>query len=95
MHLRDQPEGSINGGTTQTTTLAVEEVTAVYNTLGANLLEIEIGNEPDLYTDSIGNTFTWTEYKNAWEPYALAINNALPNVKLSGPTLASTGDIAG
>lgn len=85
----------IDGQTAQTTALAVAEVTAVYNALGSKLRQIEIGNEPDLYTHSDGSAFTWTQYKGYWETYASAINSALPSVELSGPTLGVDTNIQG
>jgi glycosyl hydrolase family 79 len=77
-----------------TPALAAAEITYAQQSLGSSLTGIEIGNEPDLYG---GNYFpspwTYAEYLALWQSFANTILQAVPNAPLTGPTIASPGNI--
>jgi len=69
---------------------AAAEVAYVANALGSNLLAIEIGNEPDDYTDSTDMTagypaWTYSEYLAEFKSFASAILATTPSAPLAGP----------
>jgi len=87
-------KGFLASPPTQTVANAVAEATYAASVLGANLLEFEIGNEPDLYTTTLGANYTYAQFAAIWEPVATAIHAALPTIPISGPAIASTGNIS-
>ena len=87
-------KGFLASPPTQTVANAVAEATYAASVLGANLLAFEIGNEPDLYTTSTGAALNYSQFVALWEPVATAIQAALPTIPLSGPAIASTGNIS-
>jgi hypothetical protein len=64
----------------------------VAKALGASLVGIEIGNEPDLYDHTGGNyptgTFTVQVYEALWRKFRDAIVAARPDVVVTGPATA-------
>ena len=74
---------------TQTIENAVAEAIYVSNSLGEALQAFEIGNEPDLYA-GVG----YAHYESLWDSVAAAIIAAIPGAFMSGPAIASTGNIA-
>ena len=68
--------------------LASEEVAYAASVLGANLLGIEIGNEPDEYGVA-GNFFAgnwnYLDYLARWEMFRAAIDQTAPGVSITGP----------
>jgi hypothetical protein len=73
---------------------AVQEALAVVETMGARLLALEVGNEPDLFV-AAGHRKAPYDY-SAWyaeyRRYKTAIRAALPNAPFAGPDLAGATD---
>ncbi len=82
---------------TSTPALAAEEVGYVAAALGANLLGIELGNEPDEYGVP-GNYFAgnWTlqNFLDRWHSFHTAIVNAAPGVPITGPAAGGGNHIS-
>jgi hypothetical protein len=72
-----------------TPAVAAAEVAYAAKALGANLLGIEIGNEPDLYAGHyFPSTWTFADYLALWQSFAAAIVGQTPGVPLTGPVTA-------
>jgi len=81
----------------QTVADAVNEAQYVSGSLGASLLGLEIGNEPEQYTRQVntatgymanlpnGANYSVTDYEASWEPFYAGIHAALPTVPIVGP----------
>ena len=82
---------------TSTPALAAEEVSVAVSVLGASLLGIEIGNEPDEYGVS-GNYFAgdWTlqDFLDRWNAFRSAILQATPHVSITGPAAGGGNNIS-
>jgi hypothetical protein len=82
---------------TSTPALAAEEVGFAVSALGANLLGIEIGNEPDEYGIA-GNFFAgnWTfqDFLDRWGLFRSAILQAAPHVPITGPATGGGNHIS-
>ncbi len=73
-----------------TASAAASEVAYAANALGANLLGIEIGNEPDLYAGKyFASSYSYADWFAGWQSFASAIRTASPGVPLTGPVVAS------
>jgi hypothetical protein len=72
-----------------TPSVAAAEVAYAAKALGANLLGIEIGNEPDLYAGHyFPSTWAFSDYLTLWQSFASAILAQTPGVPLTGPVTA-------
>lgn len=85
--------GSFTAATTPA--LAAAEVAYVAAQLGASLLGIEIGNEPDLYggTYFTGTTWNLGTFETLWEQFRAAIVVQIPGITVTGP--ADAGNESG
>jgi hypothetical protein len=73
---------------TSTPALAAEEVAVAVSALGANLLGIELGNEPDEYGvpgKFFAGNWTFPDFLDLWNSFRSAILQVAPNVPLTGP----------
>ena len=73
---------------------AVQEARAVIETMGASLLALEAGNEPDLFV-AAGHRkapYDYTAWHAEYRSYKTAIRAALPNAPFAGPDLAGATD---
>jgi hypothetical protein len=81
---------------TSTPALAAQEVAVAVSALGANLLGIELGNEPDEYATK-GTFFpaNWTflDFASLWSSFRSAIVQVAPNVPVTGPATAGGNHI--
>ena len=60
------------------------EAAYAVNALGARLLGLEIGNEPDLYHDYYRpSNYNYADFLAEWQPFAAAITNAVPGWALT------------
>lgn len=66
-------------------TRAADEAAHAQAALGSSLLAVEIGNEPDLYSQYSGNT---AKYVSDFESYVTAIEKAAPGVPIEGSDAA-------
>jgi hypothetical protein len=66
---------------------AADEAGYAASALGSQLAGFEIGNEPDLYASNglEPTTFTYADFRSAWESYAAAILAKAPGSALTGP----------
>jgi hypothetical protein len=82
---------------TSTPALAAEEVACAVSYLGANLLGVEIGNEPDEYGVA-GNFFagnwTYQDYLSRWQMFRTAVIQAAPGVPITGPACGGANHIS-
>ena len=68
--------------------LASQEVAYAAAVMGANLLGIEIGNEPDEYGvkgSIFAGDWTYLDYLARWESFRSAIDQEVPGVPITGP----------
>lgn len=73
---------------------AVQEARAVVGTMGASLLALEIGNEPDLFV-AAGHRkapYDYAAWHAEYRRYKTAIRAALPSAPFAGPDLAGATD---
>jgi hypothetical protein len=73
---------------TSTPALAAEEVAVAVSDLGANLIGIEIGNEPDEYAvtrNFLEGYWTFQDFLALWNSFRSAILQVNPNVSFAGP----------
>lgn len=72
-------------------TSAAAEASYVAGKMGSSLIGFEIGNEPDIYpTNGLRpSTYTYADYRQEWEPMALAVRAAVPGCVLIGPATGS------
>ena len=73
---------------TSTPALAAEEVAVAVSALGANLLGIELGNEPDEYGipgKFFAGNWTYPDFLDLWNSFRSAILQVAPNVPFTGP----------
>jgi hypothetical protein len=75
---------------TSTPAIAAAEAAYVVKALGSSLLAIEIGNEPDDYSDSTGvaagyPAWSFSQYLAAFKSFAAAILATTPSTPLAGP----------
>jgi len=69
---------------------AIQEARVVADTMGARLLALEVGNEPDLYV-AAGHRkapYDYAAWYAEYRRYKAAIRAVLPNVPFAGPDLA-------
>lgn len=66
---------------------AAEEASFVMKTIGSRLVDLEIGNEADLYSHD-GTRWTYDEYSQKWEQFEHAIRAVHPDAPLAGPGVA-------
>lgn len=72
-----------------TPAVAASEVAYAAKALGSNLLGIEIGNEPDLYSGHyFPSTWSFSDYLTLWQSFASAILAQTTGVPLTGPVTA-------
>jgi hypothetical protein len=64
---------------------AADEAAHAQAALGSSLLAVEIGNEPDLYSQYSGNT---AKYVSDFESYVSAVEQAAPGVPIEGSDAA-------
>lgn len=78
--------------------LAAEEVNYVSGALGASLVGIEIGNEPNAYANTYyqGTGWSVTAFQTVWQQFYSAIIGQTPDVPITGPadSSSSIGDWA-
>ncbi|HEY2794125.1 MAG TPA: hypothetical protein VGJ28_17300, partial [Micromonosporaceae bacterium] len=67
---------------------AADEAAHAVAALGTSLQAIEIGNEPDLYSQYSGNT---GQYLTDFQAYVSAITSAAPGVRIEGTDATSPG----
>jgi hypothetical protein len=82
---------------TSTPALAAEEVAVAVSSLGANLLGIELGNEPDEYGipgKFFAGNWTLADFLGLWNSFRSAILQVAPNVPLTGPATGGGNHIA-
>ena len=77
---------------------AAEEASYAAKSLGDRLLAFEIGNEPDLYRKKPDHPerprpadYSYENFHEEWKSFADAINKAVPNAALVGPSTAGEG----
>jgi hypothetical protein len=81
---------------TSSPSLAAEEVAYAVSVLGANLLGIEIGNEPDEYGipgNFFAGNWTFEDYLARWNMFRSAILQSAPHVPITGPATAGGNHI--
>lgn len=85
---------AVNMGT-NTPQLAAEEAAYAAGAFGADLLGLEIGNEPDVYHSNgvRPRGYSYAQFQSEWQDFATAIRARSPGVVLTGP--ASAFDING
>ena len=77
---------------------AADEVQTAQSALGPSLRQVEIGNEPDLYSyflsfvtvPIVGVPTTYPAYLTNWDAYRSAIEGADPGVSIAGPDFFTT-----
>jgi hypothetical protein len=78
--------------TTSSATLSASEAAYAATSLGQQLQDFEIGNEPDLYHSNglEPSTFTLADFENNWRTYSQAIAAQVPAALFSGPAAATS-----
>lgn len=73
-----------------TPSVAVNESQYLSSSLGSQLLALQIGNEPDLFSRNGIRTSSYSSnnFITEWESYYTPIHNALPQVKFAGPDVS-------
>jgi hypothetical protein len=82
---------------TSTPALAAQEVAVAVSELGANLIGIEIGNEPDEYavTQSfLDGNWTFQDFLSLWDSFRSAILRTSPKVSFVGPATGGATHIS-
>lgn len=74
------------------TATAANEAEYVANKLGSNLLDFEIGNEPDMYKQFgyRSSDYTYNKFKGEFDAYTKAIRKVVPNAPVCGPDISHT-----
>jgi hypothetical protein len=68
---------------------ATDEAIYTYNDLNQNLLDFQVGNEPDYY--KLGyrqKNYSVLDYQQEWNTYHTAIKAVLPNAPFAGPDIS-------
>jgi len=80
---------NLGGGTVEQ---ALAEGSFVAKTLGPQLINVQFGNEPDLFKHHDQGDKPWTcdEFITKWKTFRAAFREKLPNVAVAGPDTAST-----
>lgn len=74
-------------------TQAAEEAKFVVAALGAKLIALQIGNEPNLFGKNFrAASYSFRDYIAEWNAFAAAIRKAVPNAKFAGPDVAGRSD---
>jgi hypothetical protein len=78
---------NLGGGTLEQ---ALAEGSFVAKTLGSQLMFVQFGNEPDLFThhDQENKPWTFDEYLAKWHSFRAAFHEKLPEVAVAGPDTA-------
>jgi hypothetical protein len=74
--------------------LAADEASSVADILGSGLFSVELGNEPDLYSNHISGYSGWTfsDYVAQWKEFHDAVHTKVPSVKFTGPGTAGNAN---
>ncbi len=70
---------------------AADEAQAVCEAAGSNLLALQLGNEPDLFSKKAHRPAGWgfADYLVEWQEFARAIKSRVPNAPLAAPDIAN------
>lgn len=72
---------------------AAEEAKFVEAALGAKLIALQIGNEPNLFGKNFRSaSYSFPDYIADWNKFAAAIRKAVPSAKFAGPDGAGRSD---
>ncbi len=69
---------------------AAKEATYVSNKLGSNLMDFEIGNEPDTYEEAKYRSpgYNYSKFEVQFDTYVKAIRGVVPGAPVSGPDIS-------
>jgi len=72
------------------TSLAANEAQYVSNAFGSQLINFQVGNEPNDYNGKARpSSYSYNDYQTEWNNYYTAVKAVLPNAPFSGPDVSA------